>query len=124
NGWRARRSGWVTQHRVGHEDPGPNEAEANDPEQDGLPGGTMARAQEQPESEGKTEHERSADDEVGDLHPPTLPQAERADSVLPDAVVRTRGAFDEKDHNEEQRTNGTASQEQPDCRWLLSNALY
>src|SRR5262249_47807915 len=71
-GYRARFV-WVTQPRVGHEDPSPDEAEAKDTEQDGPPGGTTSCAQEQPDPDGKTEHERSADDEVGALHPPALP---------------------------------------------------
>src|SRR5438128_12696894 len=109
NGWRARRSGWVTQHRVGHEDPKPDEAEAKNAEQDGSPGGTTSCAQDTPEPDGKTEQEHSADEVVGDLYPPTLPELERAVGDLPGVVARTCGPKDEKDNNVEQRTNGPAS---------------
>src|SRR5215471_3918986 len=73
NGCRARRSGWVTQHRVGHEDPNPDEAEAKEAKQDGSPSRTTSCAQDTPEPDGKSEQEHSADDVVGDLYPPTLP---------------------------------------------------
>jgi hypothetical protein len=97
NGGRARHSRWVTQHRVGHEDPGYDESEAIDAEQDGSPGGTTSCAQEQPEPDGKTEQEHSADDVVGDLYPPTLPQFEVAVGDLPGVVARTCGPKDEND---------------------------
>jgi hypothetical protein len=46
------------------------------------------------------------DEEVSDLHPPLLALAERADKVMPGAVVGASGPFDEKPDDEEQRTDG------------------
>src|SRR5262249_49834425 len=123
NGWRARRSGWVPQHRVGHEDPGSDEGEAIDAEQDGSPDGTTSCAQDTPEPDGKPEHERSGDDVVGDLYPPTLPQFEVAVGDLPGVVARTCGPEDEQDNTVEQRANGAASQQQLGHHRLLTCAL-
>ena len=123
NGGRTRRSGWVPQHRVGHEDPKPDEAEAIEAEQDGSPDGTPSGAQDTPEPDGKTEQERSGDEVVGDLYPPTHPQFERAVGDLPGVVARTCGPKDEKDNTVEQRTNGAASQQQSGRHRLPSSAL-
>ena len=47
------------------------------------------------EPDSKTEHECPADEEVSDLHPPLPAKTERADSIVPGAVVRASGSFDE-----------------------------
>ena len=77
-----------------------------------------------PEADGKTENERSGDEVVGDLYPPTRPQFEVAVGDSPGVVARTRGPKNENDNHVEQRTNGAASQEQSERHRLPASALY
>ncbi len=75
-GWSARRSWWVTEKRIGYEETSADEAESEDAQQEGAPGGAFAWVKHTSESDSKAEHEHSTDEEVGDLHPPLLALAE------------------------------------------------
>ncbi len=120
-------SWWVTQKWIGHEEAGTDEAESEEAQQERSPGGTFAWVQHAPESDGKAEHEDAAEEEVGDLHPASFAQAERADKVVPGAVVGARGPFDEEHDDEEQRTEcatGKQKSERQRANWLLSPSFY
>ena len=89
----------------------------------GSPGGTLAGVKHAPESGVKAEHEYSTDKEVGYLHPSPRAQTERADKVVPGAVVDASGPFHEKHDDEEQWTDCAAGQEESCRQWLLSNSF-
>lgn len=120
----ARRSWWITNKRIGHEETRTDEAESEDAQQDGSPGGTLSGVKHAPESNGKAEYEYSTDEEVGDLNPSLFALAERADKVVPTAEVGASGPFDEKHDDEEQRPDCAADQQESERHWLLSNSLY
>src|SRR4030095_983720 len=83
----------------------------------------FARLEHTFESNGKAEHQRSTDDEVGDLHPTPPAQAERADIVAPGIVVRAQSPFDKEHDDEEQRTDHAAGEQESERHWPLSEAL-
>ncbi len=89
------RARWVAQTGVGHKEASYNEGQAEYAKQNWSPDGTPACLKDLSKANGEAEREQPADEEVGDLHPPLVAQAETAPIVVPRTVAGTSGTFDQ-----------------------------
>jgi hypothetical protein len=77
-----RRSGWVAADRVCDEDAGTDQADGEQPDQQGCPDTGAVTSQRRAEPEREGEDQQSGDDEGRPLHPARLSDRQRADRVL------------------------------------------
>ena len=58
--------------------------------------------------DGEAEHQRSRDEEIRDLHPALIAQAERANEIMPHTITGTCRPFDQEYQDKEQGANCAA----------------
>jgi hypothetical protein len=91
---RARQDG-----RVGYEDTRQQETESDCCDKDRSPYRTPASTQPKPEPKPEAKDEQANDEEVRDLHPALVAQAQRTSGHCPGVVVRTSGSFNQHHHH-------------------------
>src|SRR5450631_107086 len=97
----AMRSHRVAQTRVGHKNASNNKRYTEYTKHNRSPNGTPTRAENLPESNSEAKCEYSADEEVGDLHPSQISQAERTSIIVPRIIPWTRSTFDQNCNDKE-----------------------
>jgi len=100
----------VAERGVGDEDAGDQESCSKQPDQHRPSDRAAAAFERLPKRDGEGEHESPADEEVGHLHPASVAGGQLADVVPPRAVARPREALEQKNDDEEKRSDDACVQ--------------
>src|SRR5260221_12486260 len=113
----------IAQGRARYKDARADQAQAEDAKQGRPPRGASATVQRAPQPQCEADAEYAADEEVGDLLPALVAEAELAAEVTPGVVARARRALDQQDDNEKQWANQAPREEQPGYPLTVENAV-
>src|SRR5581483_1764410 len=115
----------IAQARIGHEKASNNETKAENAQQQWPANRSPASLQDLSEPDSEEEHKRSTDEEIRNLHPALIAQAERTDEIMPRTITRTGSSFNQKYQDEEDRTKcATCDQESREFGVVLCLTVF